>query len=293
MKYRSFLSTLFSIVAAQAVATATEPQHLTDGLQLVDEITATQSLGIFEDSDGVAVNDYGGSWNSNSNPSFIRFFNEEEGTLPANNTKCAPFVTHLLIHTYNWNWRDYTFFDPITQQNKKTSSPNPWRYKALIEQNLGFSSQIFDATAAQPGDVISIHYSGTTSGHTMILVDLDTANPMPYPESGNNWNPALAGTTYYRMRVLDSTSSPHANDTRRFSVIDPETDEVTDHEVDGVGTGDMGLIVDAEGNVVGHTWSLPYSDYETQISGWMGGINSRLKLQEDRTLVIGRLPLNP
>jgi hypothetical protein len=293
MKLFPLLTSLAALGAAN-LGTATEPAHLTAGLQLVDEITATQSLGIFVDDEGTAVNNYGGSWNSNSNPSFIRFFDEENGILPANNTKCAPFVTHLLQYIYNWNWRDYPFFDPISNTaNKKSSSPNPWQYLALIEQNLGFASQIANPLDAEPGDIISIHYDGTTSGHTVILVELDTANPLPYPESGNNWNPLLAGTTFYRMRILDSTSSPHSNDTREFSVIDPDTDEITEHETDGVGTGDMGLILDAQGNLVGHTWSLPNSDYETHQSGWMGGINSRLKLQADRTLVIGRLPANP
>ena len=287
------LLTALTTLGVASIATATEPAHLTAGLQLVDEINATHSLGIFTDGEGTAINNYGGSWNSNNNPSFIRFFDEANGVLPANNTTCAPFVTHLLKHTYNWSWYAHTFLDPISNKAKRSASPNPWQYLALIEQNVGFASQITDALAAAPGDIISIHYSGTTSGHTVILVDLDTANPLPYPESGNNWNPLLAGTTFYRMRVLDSTSSPHSNDTRRFTVVDPDTDIATPHEIDGVGTGDMGLIVDAQGNIVGHTWSLPNSDYATQQSGWMGGINSRLELQADRTLVIGRLPAQP
>ena len=290
MKLRSLHSTL-AILAITGVATATVPQHLADGLQLVDEITATQSLGIFEDNEGVAVNNYGGSWNSNNDPSFIRFFDEQNGILPANNTVCAPLVTHLLIHSYNWNWYSKTFFDPKTQKNKKSSSPNPWQYLELIEQLVGFEQKITDVRQALPGDIISIHYSGTTSGHTVILVDLDLANPMPYPENGNNLNPHLAGTTFYRMRVLDSTSSPHSNDTREFSVIDPETDEITAHEIDGIGTGDMGIFLNDAGEVIGHTWSLSPSSYASQ--GWINGMNSRLKLQTDRTLVIGRLPANP
>lgn len=270
-----------------------QPQHLVDGLQLVDEINATHALGIFADDEGVEVNNYGGSWNSNSNPSFIRFFDEDKGILPANNTVCAPLVTHLMLHSYGWDWGDYPFLDPKDGFVLDTSaSPNPWQYLELIEQGVGFDSKITDARDAAPGDIISIHYSGTTSGHTVILVDLHLDEPMPYPANGNNLNPALAGTTYYRMTVLDSTSSPHSNDTRRFTLTDDNDNEVN-YVITGAGTGDMGLFLDANGEVVGHTWSLPNSDYNTQQSGWINGINSRLKLQGDRHLVIGRLPANP
>ena len=292
MKRLPLLTSLIALGAAN-IGTATEPAHLTAGLQLVDEITAAQSLGIFAVAEGVAVNNYGGSWNSNNDPSFIRFFDEANGTLPANNTKCAPLVTHLMLHSYGWDWGDYLFLDPKDDFVLDTSaSPNPWQYLELIDQGVGFESKITDARQAEPGDIISIHYAGTTSGHTVILVDLHLDDPMPYPQFGSNLNPTLAGTTYYRMTVLDSTSSPHSNDTREFTVID-EDDNETDYAIDGAGIGDMGLFLDANGNIVGHTWSLPSSDYTTKQSSWIKSINSRLKLQADRTMVVGRLPANP
>ena len=274
-------------------ALATEPAHLTAGLLLVDQINATHAQGIFTDPEGTAINTYGGSWNSNSDPSFIRFMDVENSVYPANNTVCAPLVTHLLQHTYGWNWNAYPFLDPKDGFQLDTSaSPNPWQYLELINQGVGFTSKVTDARQAAPGDIISIHYSGTTSGHTMIVVELHLDEPMPYPQSGSNLNPALAGTTYYRMTILDSTSSPHSNDSREFTVVD-ENDNPVPYEVHGAGTGDMGIFLDANGAVVGHPWSLPSADYVTQRSTWIKSINSRLKLQAARHLVIGRLPANP
>lgn len=268
-----------------------QPQHLTDALQLVDEINATHSLGIFEDDEGVEVNHYGGSWNSNSDPSFIRFFDEQQGILPANNTRCAPFVTHIMEHSYGWDWGDHEFEDPKDNFEIDTSaSPNPWQYLELINQGVGFETKLTNIRQAKPGDIISIHYSGTTSGHTAILLELDLDDPMAYPANGANLAPELAGTHYYRMRVIDSSNSPHSNDTREFELPNDD-DEMIDYEITGLGTGDMGIFLDLSGNIIGYTWSLPNSDYGTQ--GWINGINSRLKLQNDRHMVFGRLPANP
>lgn len=270
-----------------------QPLHLELGLQIVDEINATHSLGIFEDNEGVAVNNYGGSWNDDEDPSFIRFFDEDNGILPANNTVCAPFVTHIMLHAYDWDWGDdqFLFEDPKDDGELDTSaSPNPWQYLELIEQGIGFDQKITNIRQSKAGDIISIHYSGTTSGHTAILVDLHLEDPMAYPEEGDNLVPELAGTHFYRMTIMDSTGSPHSNDTREFEVID-EDDNKTDHEIHGAGIGDMGIFLDISGNITGYMWSLPNSNYGTQ--GWLNRIEDDVKLPSDRYMVFGRLPANP
>lgn len=270
-----------------------QPAHLTEGLRLVDEINATHSLGIFEDNEGTPVNRYGGSWEDDLDPSFIRFFDEGNGILPANNTVCAPLVTHLLLHSYGWDWGDdqFEFADPKNGNQLRTSeSPNPWQYLALIDQGIGFESKITNIRQSKPGDIISIHYLSGTSGHTAILVDLHLEDPMAYPQNGNNLVPELAGTHFYRMTIMDSTSYPHSNDTRRFTVTD-EDDVVTNHQITGAGTGDMGIFLDINGNIIGHMWSLPNSAYGTQ--GWLNRIEDDVELQSERHMVFGRLPANP
>ena len=268
-----------------------EPQHLTDGLQLVDEINATHSLGIFEDADEVPVNRYGGSWEDDVDPSFIRFFDQNNGILPANNTVCAPLVTHLLLHSYGWDWGNIIFKDPLEDGALDTSeSPNPWQYVELIRQEKGFADHITNARQAKPGDVISIHYTSGSSGHTAILVDLPLGNPQAYPQNGANLVPELAGTHFYPITILDSTSSPHSNDTREFTVVDDDNN-VTNHVITGAGTGQMGIFLDLSGRIKGHLWSVPEEAFGTQ--AWLNRVKSRIKLQGEREMLIGRLPANP
>lgn len=268
-----------------------EPQHLTDGLQLVDEINATHSLGIFEDEDEVAVNRYGGSWEDDEDPSFIRFFDEENGILPANNTECAPLITHLLLHTYGWDWGNIEFKDPKDNFDLDTSeSPNPWQYLELIRQEKGFASEVTNARQAKPGDIISIHYFPGTTGHTAMLVDLPLGNPQAYPQNGNNLVPELAGTHFYPITILDSTSSPHSNDTREFTV-DHGENNITHHTITGAGTGEMGIFLDLSGRIKGHLWSVPDDNFGSP--DWLERVESRIRLQHEREMIIGRLPENP
>ena len=51
----------------------------------------------------------------------------------------------------------------------------------------------------------------------------------------------------------------------------------------------MGILVDANMNVVGHTWSIPSSNYETKPDSWLSSLHGRLKRQTERELVIGRI----
>ncbi|MHC4841919.1 MAG: hypothetical protein ACYTDT_13360 [Planctomycetota bacterium] len=54
-----------------------------------------------------------------------------------------------------------------------------------------------------------------------------------------------------------------------------------------------GTLVDGNFNVVGHTWSVPTSDYQSNTDSWLSSLHSRLKRQEVREMVIGRLPTTP
>lgn len=271
-----------------AAALAAQPAHLAKGLQLVEEITAAQHVGVFNDANNVPLNRYGGSWNSTTDASYIRFLNQPAGTLPANNTKCAPLVTHLLKAAYNWSWysvANLSFYDPVLNVTKTSASPAPYQYIALLKAGKGFASQVTRLDQALPGDVLLWWNIGSADNdHAMIIVSVDAASAKPYPTDLAASNPALAGTTYYAVRVLDSSSGVHSADTRIVPVNGVDT------QIPGVGLGTIGILVDANSRIVGHTWSLPNASYTDDQANWLDGLHSRLKLQTTTEAVIGRMP---
>jgi len=280
MNLRLF-STL-SLVSFLAVSAPAAPAHLASALQLVDEITTAQAAGTFTEADGVALNRYGGGWNSASNPSFIRFADEANGVPAANNTTCAPLVTHLLKSAYQRDWSGYSFMDPILQTAKTTASPAPYQYIALTKQGQGMT-QVLRLDQAQPGDLLHWWRLGTEdSDHSMLIVAIRWASAKPYPASHAAADPTLAGTTYYEVVVVDSSSGVHTDDSR----LVPVNGTVT--QIPGIGTGVIGLLVDANSRLVGYTWSLPTSDYVTKRTGWLNGLHSRLRRLPDYEAVIGR-----
>ena len=267
------------------VAALAQPAHLTKGLQLADEIAAAQATSVFADAAGVSLNRYGGSWNSASDPSYIRFADLANGVLPANNTKCAPLVTHLLKSAYNWNWSSYSFYDPVLKVTKTSNSPAPYQYIALLKAGKGFASQVSHLDQALAGDILLWWNVGSdASDHAMIIVSVDFANGKAYPSELAAAKPELAGTTYYAVEVLDSSSGVHTDDSRMVPVNGVDT------QIAGIGTGTVGILVNANFEIVGTTWSLPTSNFTTQKTAWLNGLQSRLKMQATTEAVIGRMP---
>lgn len=269
-------------------ALAAQPAHLTKGLQLVDEITAAQHVGVFTDSAGVALNRYGGSWSSTTDASYVRFLNQPAGILPANNTKCAPLVTHLLKVAYNWSWystANLSFYDPVLKVTKTSASPAPYQYIALLKAGKGFASQITRLDQALPGDILLWWNIGSDDkDHAMIIVSVDPESAKPYPTDLPASNPALAGTTYHAVRVLDSSSGVHSGDTRIVSVNGVDT------QIPGVGLGTIGILVNANSEIVGTTWSLPAASFTDAKTDWLEQLHGKLKLQNVTEAVIGRMP---
>lgn len=285
--WKHFFATLAlgAVCVLTTAAAVAQPAHLTKGLQLADEIAAAQSVGVFADANGVSLNRYGGSWNSASDPSFIRFADLANGVLPGNNTKCAPLVTHLLKNAYNWNWSAHSFYDPVLKVTKTSASPAPYQYIALLKAGKGFASQITRLDQALPGDILLWWNVGSDDkDHAMIIVSVDLANGKAYPSEHASAKPELAGTTYYAVEVLDSSSGVHTDDSRIVSVNGVDT------QIPGIGTGTVGILVNANFEIVGTTWSLPASNYSTQKTGWLNGLHSRLKMQATTEAVVGRMP---
>lgn len=84
---------------------------------------------------------------------------------------------------------------------------------------------------AKPGDILvwrkAEQIPGKDTGHVMII------DQPPVPD----------GEGVYRVRVIDSTESPHADDTRKDGAT-------------GVGRGTMWFLVDADGHPTGYHWRL-------------------------------------
>ena len=287
-----------TLIACVTAARAT-PAHLDKGQLLIDEITTAQKVGVYTgDVNGstVFLNRYGGSWGSATDPSFIRFLDQASGTYAANYTTCAPLVTHLLKYTYGWNWKNFGIPDPLNNGALAYKfSPSSYLYVSAIKNLVGFTQRSLTLTEVQPGDIAARWEVGTDEGHTMLVVGVNFASAKAYPVTSSDVSflPALAGSTYVEMTVLDSSASGHSNDTRMI------TTNGTAALTGGAGVGVMGVFINASGQIIAHTWSLPTSNYLTYdktlkqyvvSSGWLTGIKSRVQLQGAVELVIGRLP---
>jgi hypothetical protein len=94
---------------------------------------------------------------------------------------------------------------------------------------------------ARPGDILAwknpAHKTGehTNTGHVMVIDESPIEEPSAATQDGRKT---------YRVRVIDSTASPHASDTRA------ETQS-------GVGRGTLWLVVDAAGKPIGYRWKSP------------------------------------
>ncbi|TKV58486.1 hypothetical protein FDO65_13100 [Nakamurella flava] len=113
--------------------------------------------------------------------------------------------------------------------------------RALAQDFEGFFSRLGAGDAhwtrvptvpeIRPGDIVAWLVSPDTqsrdTGHVMI------AATVPEPD------PTISGA--YRLQIIDSTTSPHADDSR--------TNGAT-----GLGTGSIGLAVDAQGQPTGFYW---------------------------------------
>lgn len=280
-----FIPAALGFAVLFAATTVAQPAHLTKGVQLLNEITSAQAVGVFTDAANVPLNRYGGNWSSATNPSYIRFLDVANNVLPSNNTRCAPLVTHLLKYCYNWNWSSYSFYDPVLLATKASASPAPYQYIALLKEGKGFAQRITRLDQAMPGDILLWWNIGSdVSDHAMIVMNVNLASGKAYPANLPSSNVALAGTTYYEVTVLDSSSGVHTNDSRLVTVNGVDT------QIAGIGTGTIGVLVNANFEIVGTTWSLPTSDYATQQTAWLNGLHSRLKLQTSTEAVIGRIP---
>jgi len=277
-----------ALALTAALAPAQVPAHLDIGLDLVDQIAAAQSQGVIDKpntSPAIPCNRYGGSWNSASNPSGYTLANLAQGIYAENNTTCAPLVTHLLKNVYHWSWSKVAFIDPFTHQSTTSASPTPYRYVALMKQSKGFpDGPVAQLAEVRAGYVFSIWEPGLAQqdhDHTGLVVAV-AAQGIAYPAHPDA-NPALAGATLVPVTILDSTSSPHGPGDSRTFVYNH-----TAYSIPGAGTGVMGVLVDAQGNILGHTSSIPAADVATAPAHWLSQFATRFRPQAEREIVFAR-----
>ncbi|HKQ72240.1 MAG TPA: hypothetical protein VJ810_00835 [Blastocatellia bacterium] len=274
-------------------AQSSQPAHLQNALSLATQLRQKGEAGVFTDAAGVELNRHGGAWNP-PDQSFIRFADDANGVLPGNYTECAPFVTRILQHAYGWNWSNYSWFDPEQNAWVTSASPNSYKYVGYIKSLVGFSQRITRLDEVQPGDIVAMRDVGDDTGHTGIVIQIRLNSAKPYLSGLANSDPKWAGTTYYEMEVVDSSASKHTNDSRQFY-----SGGALVRETKGAGTGVMGALVNANMEVVAHTWSLPtsgnYYGSTSQQNSWLTSLHSRLRDQTapgGREMVFGRLALN-
>jgi hypothetical protein len=288
MKTASLLTFALGCLAGAHTAHAQSPLHHTAAVELLNQITTMQSLGVYMESNGAPLNRYGGSWNNVSDPSYVQFADLDHGVLPGNNTKCAPLVTHLFKSTYNWNWKNYSFYDPVLKIVKSTASPAPYQYIALIKEGKGFAQRVLTLNNALPGDMLSWWTVGNDSNdHTMIIANVNWSSAKAYPSQLPGAMPVLAGTVLIEVQVIDSSADLHAADSRLVNV------NGSLQHLPGIGTGTIGLLINSNFEIVGRTWSLPTSDYATQPAAWLSGLHNRIRLAPAHEILIGRMPAMP
>ncbi len=168
-------------------------------------------------------------------------------------TDCSGLMNHLLEHCYGLSQRDL-------KQWLGTSRPTAATYHQAIARSHGFQ-RITRIDQVLPGDVIAIQYpeGSGNSGHLMVVAR--AARPRT-PSA-----PLVAGARQWEVTVIDSSMSEHGpSDTRHTGV---------GHGRQGIGQGVLRVYTNANGAIVGHSWSTSHG--------------SEFRDQQTRHMEIGRL----
>ena len=147
---------------------------------------------------------------------------------------CSGFVAYALARALP----DALSPVPIGLKGRPRAEDFATYFSALTEADAWL--RIPRATDLQPGDVIAwlrpAGVSTTNTGHIVIVYDVKGSLAATGPVA------AIGGAREILLRVVDSTESPHADDVRG-----PDT-------ATGLGTGTLGLVVDASDAPLGYRW---------------------------------------
>ncbi len=158
------------------------------------------------------------------------------------NTDCSGFMDEIFVHTYG--------FTPNYMKKwlGGKSRPSASSYYGAIADQRGFHN-IKKIRDAKPGDIIAVYYpfDRENTGHVMLIAAA--------PENVRPGKPFVEGTAQWRVKVIDSSRSPHWKEDTRWN---------KGVEYGGLGKGSLRLYSNEKGEVTGYTWSL--------------GVNRRAKL---------------
>ncbi len=147
-------------------------------------------------------------------------------------TVCSTFMSLLLKHTYSYT-------DSYFSSWFGSTSPCAALYHDTINLQKGFQ-KITNVTQIQAGDVFAIKYfdGAANTGHVMLAAGA--------PHLRTATSPLVSGSTQYDIEVIDSSQSYHGKSDTRYTSGQPG----------GIGKGVFRIYTDANGAIVGYTWSL-------------------------------------
>ncbi len=151
----------------------------------------------------------------------------------------------------------------------------------MMNQNKGFTGSTIDLDLAQVGDIVVFAgIDDPTDDHAALFIRTRWASAVTYPAGLPDSVEAFEGLTFVEVEILDSTGgSLHSDDSRLV-----EYPAWVFIQTQGVGTGVIGVLVDEDGIIHGHAWSLPsngdpLSGDDDERNDWVRNLNGRLELQ--------------
>lgn len=164
-------------------------------------------------------------------------------TMEGHTTAGAGFYTAVLSKTMSWTPAD-------VQSHWGAFCPTSTIYFSAIGTGTHFT-QITKAANIQKDDVIVINAGSGYGGHTMLVDGAPILITHPV-------SPLFAGTTQWKVPIVDSTSTAHGcTDSRWTGTCTPLTGTMDP----GAGRGNIRLYTDTiSGNLLGYTWSVTASN---------------------------------
>lgn len=258
MKRLPFIATILAVgvllVAARAEKSSVDsvPAHLATARALLAAITPETNL-------------------YNASPSQINWADEDS---PSNRSVCSSFTALLLQKQYG-----LTEDDAEALFGEAAPEADEW---FLAVRDSGRFAQVPTIEAIRPGDFLVIDYQSNKAlptGHVMLVdaparrvAEHETSEPLPWPRpddlAGKPVTWSVPKLVEWHLSIIDSSRSPHGEgDTRKNANADGSDDN-------GLGRGDIRLLTDEEGHLLGYTWSKSQK--------------SRLRTAVERPLIVGR-----